>query len=205
MSPIAYIGCLDNFLHCLRQMVSLKILMLHITHSLAKSIFDPANDDVVANVLRCVQSLIFRTCILTFGFREVLGPSAEPGSDYGWSRTLLLNTLSGEAMQQCSNLWSLPHIPEFKVTLYENDVAFGDDWWTTEITKNVPALKDNLAVHARMLCTSNTSFIEGWCTEHTLNGYSSPTIYKSMGQRIASERGHIHVSVLLQHKLCFHY
>lgn len=187
MSPIPHISHLDNFLHCLRQMVSLKIIMLHITHT--KNISDPTN--MVADVLRCVQSSLFRTCVLTFA------PSRFIGLNGYESRNLLLNSLSGKAMQQCFNLWSLPHTLEFKVTLYENDVAFGDDWWTTEITKNLPALKDNLTVHARMLCMSNTSFIPGWCTEHTSNGYSQPTVYKYMGQRIANKSNHIHVSVLL--------
>ncbi|KAL1937108.1 hypothetical protein VTO73DRAFT_15095 [Trametes versicolor] len=44
-------------------------------------------------------------------------------------------------------LQHLPSIPEFIISIYENDVAFNEDWWMTEITKKLPALKDTLTTH----------------------------------------------------------
>ncbi|KAL1939111.1 hypothetical protein VTO73DRAFT_10371 [Trametes versicolor] len=44
-------------------------------------------------------------------------------------------------------LQHLPSIPEFIIRVWENDAAFNKDWWTTEITKNLPAFKDTLTVH----------------------------------------------------------
>ncbi|KAL1937361.1 hypothetical protein VTO73DRAFT_13822 [Trametes versicolor] len=44
-------------------------------------------------------------------------------------------------------LQHLPSIPEFIIGVEDNDAAFNKDWWTTEITKNLPALKDTLTVH----------------------------------------------------------
>ncbi|OJT13783.1 hypothetical protein TRAPUB_9678, partial [Trametes pubescens] len=34
----------------------------------------------------------------------------------------------------------------FSIILWDNDAAFDKDWWTTEITKNLPALRDTLTV-----------------------------------------------------------
>ncbi|KAL1937089.1 hypothetical protein VTO73DRAFT_15112 [Trametes versicolor] len=43
-------------------------------------------------------------------------------------------------------LQHLPSIPEFTIAVRDNDAAFNKDWWTTEITKKLPALKDTLTV-----------------------------------------------------------
>ncbi|KAL1937352.1 hypothetical protein VTO73DRAFT_13813 [Trametes versicolor] len=47
-------------------------------------------------------------------------------------------------------LQQLPSIPEFIISVYEDDAAFNKDWWTTEITKKLPALKDTLTVHVHL-------------------------------------------------------
>ncbi|KAL1937112.1 hypothetical protein VTO73DRAFT_15099 [Trametes versicolor] len=47
-------------------------------------------------------------------------------------------------------LQHLPSIPEFIIRVKENDAAFNKDWWTTKITKNLPALKDTLTVHVHL-------------------------------------------------------
>ncbi|KAL1937119.1 hypothetical protein VTO73DRAFT_15090 [Trametes versicolor] len=57
-------------------------------------------------------------------------------------------------------LQHLPSIPEFIIRVKENDAAFNKDWWTTEITKNLPALKDTLTVHVCLLEYDKELWIE---------------------------------------------
>lgn len=127
-------------------MVSLEVIMLRLFWS--GGTID--QDGIVAKVLICVHSSFFRMCILDFDIRT---RGHDLDSSYGCSRFDLINTLSGKAMQQCSNIWSLPHSPEFKITLPDNDATFDKDWWTTQITRNLPVLKKSLTmcVHIGML------------------------------------------------------
>ncbi|KAL1936853.1 hypothetical protein VTO73DRAFT_6690 [Trametes versicolor] len=67
---------------------------------------------------------------------------------YGCKRGDLLEIICGEAMRQW--LQHLPSIPEFIIRVEDNDAAFNKDWWTTEITKNLPALKDTLTVYVHV-------------------------------------------------------
>lgn len=93
--------------------------------------------DLLAQVVTCVQSSHLKKVDIHLSVVE-----------YGCTRHCLLNIISGEAMQQC--LQKLPFISEFTITLEDNDAAFGEDWWTTGITKNLPALKDTLTVHVEI-------------------------------------------------------
>ncbi|EIW53642.1 uncharacterized protein TRAVEDRAFT_52762 [Trametes versicolor FP-101664 SS1] len=86
-------------------------------------------------VLRSMQSSHRKKCVIYF----------RASYQYQCKRGDLLEIISGEAMQQW--LQDLPSIPEFIITVDENDAAFNKDWWTTEITKKLPALEDTLMVH----------------------------------------------------------
>ncbi|KAL1939090.1 hypothetical protein VTO73DRAFT_10350 [Trametes versicolor] len=121
----------DSFLQFLGKMVSLEELSIQVGFTYYK----PGGADPVAQVLRYMQSSHLKKSDIAFW----------TGSQYGCKRGDLLEIISGEAMQQW--LQHLPSIPEFIIRVKENDAAFNKDWWTTEITKNLPALKDTLTVH----------------------------------------------------------
>ncbi len=145
---------LDSFCQFLGEMVSLEELKIRVWCRDGK----PGGADLLAQVLRCVGSPHLKKCVFDLA-----------GTQYGCKRSGLLNTISGEAMQQC--LQHLPSIPEFFISLWDNDAAFGKNWWTTEITKNLPSLRDTLTVNVWMNgMLAIEWFIEGLCTEHILNG-----------------------------------
>lgn len=132
--------------------------------------------DLLAQVLRCVQSSHLKKCDITLSIFGQYGFTRQ----YGCTRNDMLNIISGEAVQQCSEKWL--SIPEFIISLIDNDAAFGEDWWTTEITKNLPNLKDMLTVKVDIDGMSIAYFIEGQCAEHICNGmkcrksiYGTPT------------------------------
>lgn len=135
-------------------MVSLEELEMTVWFEEGRS----GDTDLLAQVLRCVQSSHLQKCVI--GLRA---------TQHWCTRDDLLNTISGEAMQQC--LQNLLSIPEFIISLRDNDAAFGEDWWTTEITKNLPASKDMLTIKVEMWGRSIACFIEGQHTEYILNGY----------------------------------
>lgn len=124
---------LDSFLQFLGEMVSLKELKMTVWFKDGKS----GGADLLAQVLRCVQSAHFKKCDIRM----------KSDDRYWCTRDGLLNIISGEAMQQW--LQTLLSIPEFIISLDDEDAAFGEDWWATEITKNLPALKDSLTVDAQ--------------------------------------------------------
>lgn len=128
---------LGSFLEFVGKMVSLKELTMHIWFRDSIS----GGADLLAQVLRHVRSSHFKIC-------DILLKTTYWEGKYWHSRHDMLNAISGEAMQQC--LQNLHSIPEFTIHLEENDAAFGKNWWSTEITKGLPALKDTLAVHVEM-------------------------------------------------------
>ena len=132
---------LDSFLQFLGEMVSLEELRITVWFKDGNS----GGADLLAQVLRCVGSPHLKKCVFDLA-----------GSQYGCKRSDLLEIISGEAMQQC--LQHLPSITEFIIRVWDNDAAFNKDWWTTEITKNLPALKDTLTVHVRLLGMSDPFF-----------------------------------------------
>lgn len=147
---------LDSFLHFLGEMVSLEELTIAVQF---KDDSRPGGADLLAQVLRYTRSSHLKRCDIAL----------RSGDQYECKRGDLIEIISGEAMQQC--LQCLPSIPEFIIRVKENDAAFNKDWWTTEITKKLPALKDTLTMHVRLLGMSDPFFfIEGQCTELTSNG-----------------------------------
>ncbi|KAL1939492.1 hypothetical protein VTO73DRAFT_9803 [Trametes versicolor] len=122
----------DSFLQFLGEMVSLEELNVTVQFKDYK----PGGADPLAQVLREMQSSHLKKCDINLWARSL---------QYGCKRGDLLEIISGKAMQQW--LQHLPSIPEFIITVRDNDAAFNKDWWTTEITKNLPALKDTLTVH----------------------------------------------------------
>lgn len=133
-------------------MVSLKELTMHIWFRDSKS----GGANLLTQVLRHVQSSQFRFCDISLKTTYWEG-------QYWCSRHDLLNTISGEAMQWC--LQHLLSIPEFIIHLEDNDAAFGRHWWTTEITKGLPSLKDTLAVHVEMHGMLYANFTGGQYTD----------------------------------------
>lgn len=133
---------LDTFLQFLGEMVSLEELKITIWFEDYK----PGGADPLAQVLRYMRSSHLKKCDIHF----------LPVSQYQCKRGDLLEIICGEAMQQW--LQHLPSIPEFIIRVKDNDAAFNKDWWTTEITKNLPALKDTLTVHVHLLGMSDTFF-----------------------------------------------
>lgn len=121
---------LDSSLQFLREMVSLEELII----TLWFDDYKPGGADPLAQVLGEMQSSHLKKCDITL-----------ISIWYGCTRNDMLNIISSEAMQQW--LQDLPSIPEFIISVYEDDAAFNKDWWTTEITKKLPALKDTLTVH----------------------------------------------------------
>lgn len=158
MCLLSYLSrLLDSFLQFLGEMVSLEELTMTIYFRNSQS----GTADIFAQVMRCVQPSSLQKCGISVKFLE----------NYN-RRDGLLNIISGEAMQQCLQNW--PSIPEFIINLTDNnDAAFGKGWWTTEIIKNLPALKDMLTVNVFIDGMSIASSIEGQCTEHILDGYEA--------------------------------
>lgn len=134
---------LDTFLQFLGEMVSLEELNIRVWFTDDSR---PGGADFLAQVLRYMRSSHLKQCDIDF----------QTGSQYGCSRGDLLEIISGEAMQQW--LQHLPSIPEFIIRVDENDAAFDKDWWTTEITNNLPALQDTLTVHVCLFGMSDTFF-----------------------------------------------
>lgn len=134
---------LDSFLEFLGEMVSLEELNMIVWFKDYK----PGGADPLAQVLRYMQSSHLKKCDIQF-----LASSWQYGCKWGD----LLEIISGKAMQQW--LQHLPSIPEFIIGVTENDAAFNEDWWMTEITKNLPALKDTLRVHVDLWGMSDAFF-----------------------------------------------
>lgn len=134
---------LDSFLQFLGEMVSLEELKITIWFEEYK----PGGADLLAQVFRYVQSSHLKKCDIFFWTYN---------HQYGCKRGDLLKIISGEAMQQWLQHFS--SIPEFIISVQENDAAFNKDWWTTEITKNLPALKDTLTVHVDVYGMSDAFF-----------------------------------------------
>lgn len=135
---------LDNFLQFVGEMVSLEELTITVRF---KDNSRPGGADLLAQVLRYTRSSHLKHCHISFEYEE---------DRYGCKRGDLLEIISGEAMQQW--LQHLPFIPEFIIRVKENDAAFNKDWWTIEITKNLPALKDTLTVHVQFYGMSDAFF-----------------------------------------------
>lgn len=133
---------LDSFLQFLGEMVSLEELKITVW----LEDYEPGGADPLAQVLRYVQSSHLKKCDIDFWAI----------SQYGCKRGDLLEIISGKAMQQW--LQHLPSISEFIIRVKENDAAFDKDWWTIEITKNLPALKDTLTVHVEISSMSDAFF-----------------------------------------------
>lgn len=123
---------LDSFHQFLGEMVSLEELTIAVWFQDYK----PGGADPLAQVLRYMRSSHLKKCVISFWTYH---------HQYWCKRGDLLKIISGEAMQQW--LQHLPSIPEFIISVQENDAAFNKDWWTTKITKNLPALKDTLTMH----------------------------------------------------------
>lgn len=133
---------LDSFLRFLGEMVSLEELKIKVFFIDYK----PGVAEPLAQVFRYMQSSHLKKCDIDLW----------SGDQYGCKRGDLLEIISGEAMQQW--LQHLPSIPEFIISVRENDAAFNKDWWTTGITKNLPALEDTLRVHVDLWGMSDTFF-----------------------------------------------
>lgn len=133
---------LDSFLQFLGEMVSLEELTIAVRFKDYK----PGGADPLAQVLRYMQSSHLKKCNIHFQTFDY----------YRCKRGDLLEIIGGEAMQQW--LQHLPSIPEFIISIYEDDVAFNEDWWMAEITKKLPALKDTLTTHVYTSSMSDAFF-----------------------------------------------